>query len=88
VSRPKGSPKYGGRKKGTPNKFTADVREAVRNAFDRLGGEDYLVALGKRDSKTFMGAFNRIIPQHHTADVTITHEQALKMLDDEEKSDG
>lgn len=29
MARPKGSPKYGGRKKGTPNAVTKDLRERI-----------------------------------------------------------
>lgn len=33
---PKGHPKYGGRKKGTPNKSTAHIRAAIEGAFAYL----------------------------------------------------
>ena len=36
----------GGRKKGTPNKLTANVR-AARAAFADAGGKDYLVMVAK-----------------------------------------
>ena len=81
--RKKGHPKTGGRKKGTPNKYTADVRATVKAAFDRLGGEDYLVMVGKRDPKVFMGAFNKLIPTAVEASLHISHEEALKALDDD-----
>jgi hypothetical protein len=34
MAKAKGSPKTGGRKKGTPNKITKSVREAILAAFD------------------------------------------------------
>jgi len=49
----KGRKKTGGRKKGTPNKTTSTAKEAIMNAFDKLGGEDYLVELASRIIKLF-----------------------------------
>lgn len=40
----KGHKKIGGRAKGTPNKRTVDLRIIYQNVFDRLGGEDRLLA--------------------------------------------
>lgn len=37
-----GHPKFGGRQKGTKNKFTT-LKDAFINAFQRIGGEDALV---------------------------------------------
>ena len=40
MAREKGSPKLGGRKKGTPNKVTADIRQRIKtfveNEFDSV----------------------------------------------------
>lgn len=60
-------PKTGaGRKKGSINKVTRDMKEAVLNAFEKLGGEDYLVRLArkKRDphATALLGLFKAIIP--------------------------
>lgn len=35
MSRPKGSPKFGGRKKGTPNKKTQALREVIEGALGK-----------------------------------------------------
>jgi hypothetical protein len=43
AGRKPGSPKTGGRKKGTPNKLTADVKAMVLEALDRAGGVSYLL---------------------------------------------
>ena len=37
--------KFGGRKKGTPNRTTHDMKSAIFEAFDRAGGADYLTML-------------------------------------------
>lgn len=65
VGRPKGLPKYGGRKKGTPNKITAlasDVRRVIFEAFDLLGGVNYLVTVGRTEPKTFCALLGRVLP--------------------------
>ena len=49
MPRPKGLPKTGGRKPGTSNRMTREVREAILRAFDQVGGEDYLVQVARDD---------------------------------------
>ena len=51
-----------GRKRGTPNKFTGDVKAAIIAAFDEAGGKDYLVKLAKEDPRTFCALVGKIIP--------------------------
>jgi hypothetical protein len=51
-----------GRKKGTPNKWSRDIREAVLNALERLGGDDYLVMLGRRERKAFSNLIGKAMP--------------------------
>lgn len=57
-----GSPRVGGRQKGTPNKLTASVRMAVIDAFEKLGGVDYLVKIGTEEPKTFITLLAKILP--------------------------
>ena len=61
--------KTGGRAKGTPNKTTAAIREAVLHAFDELGGADYLVRLGQEDPKAFCSLLGRVLPREVNAEV-------------------
>jgi hypothetical protein len=42
-----------GRKKGSPNKLTADVKAAIMAAFDEVGGVDYLKTVATTDPRTF-----------------------------------
>jgi hypothetical protein len=51
-----------GRKKGTPNKLTRDVKEAIMKAFELEGGVDYLRAVAKKDAKTFCALLGKVIP--------------------------
>jgi hypothetical protein len=58
-----------GRKKGVPNKLTANVREAVQNAFLEVGGENYLVKVAKEDPRTFCTLLGKILPTQVDAQV-------------------
>lgn len=53
-SKPK-RPKYGGRKKGSINKSTRQVKEAIEAAFEELGGIDSLVEWGRNKPDLFYG---------------------------------
>ena len=54
--------KAGGRVKGTPNKTTVALKDAIMNAFEKVGGEDYLVVIAKKDPKTFCTLLARVLP--------------------------
>ena len=54
--------KAGGRVKGTPNKTTTALKDAIMNAFEKVGGEDYLVVVAKKDPKTFCTLLARVLP--------------------------
>jgi len=51
-----------GRAKGTQNKLTVSVREAIERAFDKLGGTDYLVHVGQSDPRTFCALLSKLLP--------------------------
>jgi len=51
-----------GRKKGEPNKFTKQIKEAIVEAFEKSGGVAYLVKVAKNDPKTFCTLLGRILP--------------------------
>jgi hypothetical protein len=58
------------RRKGTPNKLTKGLKEAIISALERAGGEDWLVALAKSDKRTFASLLGRVLPTEITdADV-------------------
>ena len=65
-----GAPKTGGRKAGTPNKVTAQVKEAILKAFDKVGGTDYLVKVAKTDPRTFCTLLGRILPAELSAEIS------------------
>jgi hypothetical protein len=51
-----------GRAKGTPNKLTVSVKEAVERAFERLGGASYLEHVGRTDPRTFCALLSKLLP--------------------------
>ena len=55
-------PKFGGRKKGTPNKISAEVKKAIEKAFDELGGSNYLKTVGENDPRTFCTLLGKLVP--------------------------
>ncbi len=59
---PKGT-RWGGRAKGvTPNKVNQSIREAIQQAFEQVGGADYLVRLAQEDPKTFVPLLIKTMP--------------------------
>ena len=75
VGRPKGTPKTGGRKKGTPNKISSVLKEAILEAAEQAGGEDgiagYLVVQAHANPVAFMGLLGKVLP------MTLTEESAI-----------
>ena len=51
-----------GRAKGTPNKLTRAVREAIERAFEKVGGDDYLVTVAKEQPQVFCTLLGKLLP--------------------------
>ena len=69
--------KTGGRTKGTPNKTTSEMRDAIIQAFHEAGGVDYLVRVASDDPRTFLGLLGRVLPKEVKAEVHTTSLEAL-----------
>jgi len=54
--------KTGGRKRGTPNKLTGQVKEMILAALDEVGGADYLVKQASENPVAFMGLVGKVLP--------------------------
>lgn len=59
---PKGGPKVGGRKKGTPNKQTAAIKDMIVQALDKAGGVDYLLSQAEENPNAFMALVGKVLP--------------------------
>lgn len=62
MARPKGSPKVGGRQKGTPNKINADLKAMILGALSEKGGQSYLVRQADENPVAFMGLVGKVLP--------------------------
>jgi hypothetical protein len=62
-SKGQGGPRAGaGRPRGSQNKVTLQLKEAILSALDKLGGPDYLVALGRENSSAFASLLKSVLP--------------------------
>ncbi len=60
-----------GRKRGSLNRTTKTLKEALLASFDTLGGEAWLVSLAESDPKAYAGLLGRLIPQESRMDVDV-----------------
>ncbi len=79
-----GRKKEGGRVKGTPNKTTVALKEAIMNAFEKVGGEDYLVIVAKKDPKTFCALLGKVLPAEIKANLNIEGSIAINIDGDDD----
>lgn len=61
-------PKTGGRKKGTPNKVTSDVRAMVVGALEGVGGQQYLQTQAEANPTAFLTLVGKVIPAQVTGE--------------------
>lgn len=64
AGRPKGIPKTGGRAKGTQNKVTKTIREAIEASFETVGGADYLARMAILEPASYMTLLGKVLPAH------------------------
>ena len=65
----KAGKKTGGRKKGTLNKNSAKLKDAIMKAFDTVGGVSYLETVAKDDPRTFCALLGKVLPSEINAHV-------------------
>lgn len=58
-----------GRPKGSVNKTTAVLKDAIVAAFDKVGGVDYLARQAEENPVAFMSLIGRVIPLQVAADM-------------------
>lgn len=59
-----------GRKKGSQNRITSVIKEAVLDTFEKLGGVEHMTKWAEKNPTDFYRIAAKLIPQHLTADVT------------------
>lgn len=63
MAAPKGHPRYGGRQKGTPNKSTAQVKEAMLKAYQSIGGDQSFAVWARENPTEFYRLWSKMLPQ-------------------------
>lgn len=62
MAKPKGSPKTGGRKAGTPNKATKALKDMILGALEDAGGQAYLAKQARENPNAFMALAGKVLP--------------------------
>lgn len=70
-----------GRGKGVKNKFSRDVKTSILNALEVLGGDEFLIKLGKSSKfrTAFVGLVKAIIPAQMIGTPGDPNDQAAKV---------
>jgi len=63
-----------GRPKGSPNRTTVAVKEALQQAFDGVGGVEALTKFAKSDPDAFYKLWVKMLPQEVRASVAFSPE--------------
>lgn len=57
-----GTPRTGGRVKGTPNKLSRDLKEMILGALSDVGGQAYLKVQAETNPNAFLGLVGKVLP--------------------------
>lgn len=57
-----------GRPKGSSNKITRDIKEAILHAFEKVGGASYLETVAKDNPQVFCTLLGKILPTQIAGD--------------------
>lgn len=68
MAKAKGTPKTGGRLKGTPNKLTADLKSMILGALSEVGGQKYLAEQAEKNPAAFMVLIGKVLPLQVTGE--------------------
>lgn len=60
--------KTGGRKAGTPNKMTAELKDMILNALDGAGGVEYLQTVATSHPAAFLSLVGKVLPLQVSGD--------------------
>lgn len=58
--------KTGGRVRGTPNKLTVSVKEAILGALEDAGGAKYLLGVARENPQVFCALLGKLLPNEIT----------------------
>ena len=72
--------KTGGRKAGTPNKMTAELKEMILQALDGSGGIAYLQGVAASHPPAFLSLVGKVLPLQVNADVSGSMKQSIEVV--------
>ena len=79
MSRPKGTPKTGGRKKGTPNKASTDIRTWVAKILD-ANREEFVLRLARLEDRDYIKTITGLLAY-------VVHKMSHYSIEDEKKKE-
>lgn len=80
----------GGRAKGTPNKLTRTIKQAIEDAFDKVGGATYLAKMAQEQPAAFMTLLGKVLPtqmEHSNPDGTLKAPSVIRIVAADDRSD-
>jgi hypothetical protein len=79
MARRKGAEKTGGRRRGTPNRLTGELKGMILEALNQSGGVDYLKAKSETHPQAFIALLGKVLPLQVTGEgggaIVITWQQ-------------
>lgn len=60
-----------GRRKGSKNKTTVLLKEAIEESFANVGGAEYLTAMAVQEPKAYLTLLAKILPAKIEADINV-----------------
>ena len=72
-------PENSGRKKGSTNKATAEIKTMIETALSEVGGKDYFVTQANQNPVAFMGLVAKILPKQ--IDATVVGEIGINKIE-------
>ena len=70
-----------GRRKGVPNKTTANLKAALEESFDELGGVRWLVELAKSEPRAYAALLAKLLPSQVNMDASVTAHEPITRIE-------
>ena len=71
AGRPKGYPKSGGRKKGTPNRVTGDLKGMILESLMQAGGVEYLKMRAIETPGPYLALVGKVLPMQVSGSMSL-----------------
>ena len=78
-----------GRPKGATNKLTRSIKQAIEQAFDKVGGPDYLATMAIQQPAAFMTLLGKVLPtqvEHSNPDGTLKQPTTVRIVAADDRS--